>query len=241
MMTDGVDDVAAANDVPKAEVLDVAQLLLGSLDTSSSHCPRRERLQRNPRPRRQGRHRSRSASTAAAEPEAKPEAGGRRRRQRRTQQPVTGLGIAGGAKRPGAKKAAPAAEAPDRAPVGPCRSVGSGRSACCQGPRHRRRSEASWRQEGRSCRRLQPRRPKPNPRRSPKRLPSRLNPNQGPSRDSVSRQEHGGPVRRRRLLHRNLLHHKPGTGLGSPHRESGRTTCAASLPSEQRREPSRRR
>ena len=39
MMTDGVDDVAAANDIPKAEVLDVAQLLLGSLDTSSVTLP----------------------------------------------------------------------------------------------------------------------------------------------------------------------------------------------------------
>src|SRR4029077_10638407 len=35
MITDGVDDVAAANDVPKAEVLDVAQLLLGSLAKST--------------------------------------------------------------------------------------------------------------------------------------------------------------------------------------------------------------
>ncbi len=39
MITDGVDDVAAANDVPKAEVLDVAQLLLGSLDKSSVALP----------------------------------------------------------------------------------------------------------------------------------------------------------------------------------------------------------
>jgi hypothetical protein len=39
MMTDGVDDVAAANGVPKAEVLDVAQLLLGSLDKSSVTLP----------------------------------------------------------------------------------------------------------------------------------------------------------------------------------------------------------
>ena len=39
MMTDGVDDVAAASDLPKAEVLDVAQLLLGSLDTSSITLP----------------------------------------------------------------------------------------------------------------------------------------------------------------------------------------------------------
>ncbi len=39
MITDGVDDVAAAKDVPKAEVLDVAQLLLGSLDKSSVTLP----------------------------------------------------------------------------------------------------------------------------------------------------------------------------------------------------------
>ena len=39
MITDGVDDVAAANDIPKAEVLDVAQLLLGSLDKSSLRLP----------------------------------------------------------------------------------------------------------------------------------------------------------------------------------------------------------
>ena len=39
MMTDGVDDVAAASDIPKAEVLDVAQLLLGSLDKSSVTLP----------------------------------------------------------------------------------------------------------------------------------------------------------------------------------------------------------
>jgi hypothetical protein len=39
MMTDGVDDVAAANGVPKAEVLDVAQLLLCSLDKSSVNLP----------------------------------------------------------------------------------------------------------------------------------------------------------------------------------------------------------
>ena len=39
MITDGVDDVAATRDVPKAEVLDVAQLLLNSLDTSSVTLP----------------------------------------------------------------------------------------------------------------------------------------------------------------------------------------------------------
>ena len=39
MMTDGVDDVAAASDMQKAEVLDVAQLLLASLDLSSVTLP----------------------------------------------------------------------------------------------------------------------------------------------------------------------------------------------------------
>ena len=39
MMTDGVDDVAATRDVEKPEVLDVAQLLLGSLDKGSVTLP----------------------------------------------------------------------------------------------------------------------------------------------------------------------------------------------------------
>ncbi|MGV9798612.1 heterodisulfide reductase-related iron-sulfur binding cluster, partial [Mycobacterium sp. NPDC003449] len=39
MITDGVDDVAAARDVEKAEVLDVAQLLLNSLDKSAITLP----------------------------------------------------------------------------------------------------------------------------------------------------------------------------------------------------------
>ncbi len=80
MMTDGVDDVAAANDIPKAEVLDVAQLLLGSLDQSSVTLPekghgrkgsrgsgrpasrrprQRSKRPRLPRPRRQHRRKPR--------------------------------------------------------------------------------------------------------------------------------------------------------------------------------------
>ena len=39
MITDGVDDVAAARDIEKIEVLDVAQLLLGSLDLSTVTLP----------------------------------------------------------------------------------------------------------------------------------------------------------------------------------------------------------
>ncbi|MDY6999647.1 MAG: heterodisulfide reductase-related iron-sulfur binding cluster, partial [Actinomycetota bacterium] len=39
MMTDGVDEVSASRDIEKAEVLDVAQLLLGSLDKSTVTLP----------------------------------------------------------------------------------------------------------------------------------------------------------------------------------------------------------
>jgi hypothetical protein len=64
MMTDGVDDVAAANGVPKAEVLDVAQLLLGSSTSVQSLCPRRARPQRLPRgAQRASRHQRRRSRT----------------------------------------------------------------------------------------------------------------------------------------------------------------------------------
>ena len=137
MITDGVDDVAAANDVPKAEVLDVAQLLLGSLDKSSVKLPEKgaaakeaEELaakQAETAPKAED-------STAVAEPEAKPESapvastatGAESPAQPAGTKPVTGLGIAGGAKRPGAKKAAaPAAEAaPAEAPAAPAKGLG---------------------------------------------------------------------------------------------------------------------
>src|SRR3954454_13733039 len=109
MITDGVDDVAAANDVPKAEVLDVAQLLLGSLDKSSIALPEKGTAAKESEERAGKAAPKAEAATAVAEPEAKPEP----EPQAATETtPVTGLGIAGGAKRPGAKKAAPPAEAP---------------------------------------------------------------------------------------------------------------------------------
>jgi Fe-S oxidoreductase len=110
MITDGVDDVAAANDLPKAEVLDVAQLLLGSLDKSSVTLPEKGTAAREAEERAAKAAPRAEAATAVAEPEAKPEPKAATATETK---PVTGLGIAGGAKRPGAKKAAaPAAEAP---------------------------------------------------------------------------------------------------------------------------------
>jgi Fe-S oxidoreductase len=137
MITDGVDDVAAANDVPKAEVLDVAQLLLGSLDKSSVKLPEKGAAAKEAEERaaKQAEAAPKAeASTAVAEPEAKPESapvastatGAESPAQPAGTKPVTGLGIAGGAKRPGAKKAAaPAAEAaPAEAPAAPAKGLG---------------------------------------------------------------------------------------------------------------------
>jgi Fe-S oxidoreductase len=127
MITDGVDDVAAANDVPKAEVLDVAQLLLGSLDTSSLKLPEKGTAAKEAEERaaREAEAAPKvEASTAVAEPEAKPEPTAAAATETK---PVTGLGIAGGAKRPGAKKAAaPAAEAPaaEAPPAAPAKGLG---------------------------------------------------------------------------------------------------------------------
>ena len=71
MITDGVDDVAAANDLPKAEVLDVAQLLLGSLDTSSVTLPEKGTAAKEAEERAV--RAEASAPAVEAEPEAKPE------------------------------------------------------------------------------------------------------------------------------------------------------------------------
>ena len=132
MMTDGVDDVAAANDIPKAEVLDVAQLLLGSLDTSSVTLPEKGAAAKEAEERSAKVEASTATleKSAPAEPAEAAPAEAKAAPSTETK-PVTGLGIAGGAKRPGAKKAAQAAtdtepakaEAPAKA-EGPARGLG---------------------------------------------------------------------------------------------------------------------
>ena len=109
MMTDGVDDVAAAKDVPKAEVLDVAQLLLGSLDKSAVTLPAKGTAAKEPRTARRGRGvrrkaESRSVEAEAAEPRPKPNPAAKAARHAAETKPVTGLGIAGGAKRPAPRR-----------------------------------------------------------------------------------------------------------------------------------------
>jgi Fe-S oxidoreductase len=120
MITDGVDDVAAAADLPKAEVLDVAQLLLGSLDKSSVTLPEKGAAAKEAEERAAKTASKVEAATAPEPKAAAPATQAESPAQPAETKPVTGLGIAGGAKRPGAKKAPPAAEAPaPEAPAAP--------------------------------------------------------------------------------------------------------------------------
>ncbi|BBY80699.1 Fe-S oxidoreductase [Mycolicibacterium pulveris] len=125
MITDGVDDVAAAREVEKTEVLDVAQLLLDSLDRSNIKLPEKGTAAKEAE--------ERAAKAAAAAPavekaapkqEPQPEAAPAQAQAAPAAEkpaapaPAKGLGIAAGAKRPGAKKppAKPAAaDAPAKA------------------------------------------------------------------------------------------------------------------------------
>ncbi len=117
MMTDGVDDVAAARDVAKAEVLDVAQLLLASLDLADVALPAK------------GTAAARTAEVEAAKPAAGPKLDAPAAAPEKVTAepakpataepakpaaaaPVKGLGMAGAARRPGARSA-PTASAPE--------------------------------------------------------------------------------------------------------------------------------
>ncbi|OHT93200.1 heterodisulfide reductase-related iron-sulfur binding cluster [Mycobacterium syngnathidarum] len=133
MITDGVDDVAAARDVEKAEVLDVAQLLLNSLDKSAITLPEKGTAAKESEKRAEARAEAEAKAAAAApapvveeapaaEEAPAPEAPAA---PAAAPAPVKGLGMAGGAKRPGAKKtAAPAASAaPAEAPAAPAAPV----------------------------------------------------------------------------------------------------------------------
>jgi Fe-S oxidoreductase len=114
MITDGVDDRSEAAGRSDVEVLDVAQVLLGSLDRDKAKLPPKGTAAKEaakatpkaaaPAPSAPAEAPAKSEEPAPAEPEKPTKA-------------VTGLGIAGGAKRPGAKKAAPQASAPEAPPA----------------------------------------------------------------------------------------------------------------------------
>lgn len=131
MMTDGVDDVSATRDIEKVEVLDVAQLLLGSLDKSTFTLPEKGTAAKEAEERA-----ARLAAQAPAEvEEAREEAVEETREEAEApaeaatdtaSKPVTGLGLAGGAKRPGAKKTAAGTTEDTSAPAAPAPAKGLG-------------------------------------------------------------------------------------------------------------------
>ncbi|HEY1842169.1 MAG TPA: heterodisulfide reductase-related iron-sulfur binding cluster [Mycobacterium sp.] len=114
MITDGVNDRQEAAGREGVDVRDVAQLLLESLDRSAVALP-----EKGSAAKQAAEHAEKvtpkadaapaATATAPAEKAAEPEAAAPT--EDTAAKAVTGLGIAGGAKRPGAKKAAPKAEA----------------------------------------------------------------------------------------------------------------------------------
>jgi Fe-S oxidoreductase len=112
MVTDGVNDRQEAAGREGIDVRDVAQLLLESLDRSTITLP-----EKGAAAKRAVEHAEKAAPKAEAAPVATEPAKATTETEAATDatdkaaKAVTGLGIAGGAKRPGAKKAAPKAEA----------------------------------------------------------------------------------------------------------------------------------
>jgi Fe-S oxidoreductase len=144
MMTDGVDDRAEAIGRDKVEVLDVAQLLLGSLDTSAITLPPKGAAAQAATARAETAAPAQAPPAVAApavpaapaEPQTAPAAPAAETSAPAAPAapaaPTKGLGLAAGAKRPGAKKtaAAPstavtasAAPAP-AAPAAPAKGLG---------------------------------------------------------------------------------------------------------------------
>ncbi|ATA29801.1 iron-sulfur-binding reductase [Mycobacterium lepraemurium] len=111
MVTDGVNDRQEDAGRSGVEVLDVAQILLGSLEYDKATLPEKgtaakeaeKRVAQAPKATAPAKEATKEPAEAPPKAEAAPAA---------PAAPVKGLSIAGGAKRPGAKKAVPKAEAP---------------------------------------------------------------------------------------------------------------------------------
>ncbi len=113
MVTDGVNDRQEEAGRSGVEVLDVAQILLGSLEYDKATLPEKGTAAKEAEKRAAKAEPKAAATAAPAEAPAKTEepAAPEPAQPAKAAAPAKGLGIAGGAKRPGAKNAAaPAAE-----------------------------------------------------------------------------------------------------------------------------------
>ena len=129
MVSDGVNDRQEAAGREGVDVRDVAQLLLESLDRGAVKLPEKGTAAKEAAEHAEKAAPKASAATAPAKETAEPEAAAPA--EEKATKAVTGLGIAGGAKRPGAKKtaaptqsaSAPAAEEA-KAPAAPVKGLG---------------------------------------------------------------------------------------------------------------------
>jgi Fe-S oxidoreductase len=111
MVTDGVNDRQEEAGRSGVEVLDVAQILLASLEYDKATLPEKGTAAKEAEKRAAAAPKAATATaTAPAEEAEEAQAEAAPKAAAAPAAPVKGLGIAGGAKKPGAKKAAPAAE-----------------------------------------------------------------------------------------------------------------------------------
>jgi Fe-S oxidoreductase len=134
MMTDGLTDRQESGQGEGVEVLDVAQLLLGAIDTSTVALPPKGAGAKAAGAKAAAVTTAAEAAPAEARPEATPAP--KPAAAATAAKPVTGLGLAGGAQRPGAKKAAPpTAPAPaEAAPAEAAPAKGLGLAAGARRP-----------------------------------------------------------------------------------------------------------
>jgi Fe-S oxidoreductase len=132
MVTDGVNDRQEEAGRTGVEVLDVAQILLGSLEYDKATLPEKGTAAKEAEKRAAEAPKASTATATAPAEEApaeeapaKAEAAPKSEATAATAAPVKGLGLAGGAKKPGAKKAAaaPAGEAKAE-PAAPVKGLG---------------------------------------------------------------------------------------------------------------------
>jgi Fe-S oxidoreductase len=130
MVTDGVNDRQEAAGREGVDVRDVAQLLLESLDRSTVTLPEKGSAAKQAAERAEKAIASANgapSATATAPAEEATEAETAAPAEDKSAKAVTGLGLAGGAKRPGAKTAAPASDekpAEDKASAAPVKGLG---------------------------------------------------------------------------------------------------------------------
>ncbi|QLL08027.1 4Fe-4S dicluster domain-containing protein [Mycobacterium vicinigordonae] len=121
MVTDGVNDRQEEAGREGVEVLDVAQVLLASLDRDSVTLPEKGTAAKEAEERAAKAEKAAPKAAAPAAPaeeaDKTEEAPAKTAEKPAAAAPVKGLGVAGGAKKPGAKKAPAAAETTEAAPT----------------------------------------------------------------------------------------------------------------------------